>query len=200
MCYDIMWHDICAVFIFSITNMFTVYASAFPPDLITVLEVGAATNALIALSNEADASVKDEGESGADDVPDSETISFALPIKNSQVVMSDRHAPGYLGVEFLAEKGTSVYASAPGRVIKVDEQFTGYGYHIIIDHENGYQTLYAHNDSVLVSEGDVIKQGDLISTVGRSGNATDYMLYYEIIYDGVPIKTKDIIQPNQHAH
>jgi murein DD-endopeptidase MepM/ murein hydrolase activator NlpD len=56
----------------------------------------------------------------------------------------------------------------------------GYGYFVILDHQIDYLTLYAHLDRVLVSEGEVVGKGQVIGTVGTTGNSTGPHLHFEI--------------------
>jgi murein DD-endopeptidase MepM/ murein hydrolase activator NlpD len=56
----------------------------------------------------------------------------------------------------------------------------GYGTYIVIKHENGTQTLYAHNSSNTVSVGDEVEQGDVIGYVGQTGKATGPHLHFEV--------------------
>lgn len=69
----------------------------------------------------------------------------------------------------------------------------GYGNHIIIDHGNGYQTIYAHviNESIKVKEGQQVKRGDLIANVGSSGNSSGPHLHFEIRKDGKSVPVSD---------
>jgi len=80
----------------------------------------------------------------------------------------------YNAVDIANACGTAVYASADGVV--VEESSTGwnggYGTYIIIEHPNGTKTLYAHNSENLVAVGDMVKQGELIGYIGRTGNVT----------------------------
>ncbi len=89
---------------------------------------------------------------------------------------------GYNGVDLGAPAGTPVYAAASGEVI-ISRQGGwngGYGNYIVIKHNNGTQTLYAHNSYNSVSVGDIVKQGDTIGAVGRTGKATGFHLHFEI--------------------
>ena len=70
--------------------------------------------------------------------------------------------------------------------MKAVQQNTGYGYHIILNHGNGYTTLYGHCNELLVREGDRVKAGDVIAKVGTTGRSTGYHLHFEVIKDGEP--------------
>ena len=62
----------------------------------------------------------------------------------------------------------------------------GYGNHVIVDHGNGFVTLYAHLNSIFVRPGENISRGQQIGTVGNTGNSTGPHLHFEIRYHGVP--------------
>ncbi len=62
----------------------------------------------------------------------------------------------------------------------------GYGNHVIIDHGNGFTTLYAHLTSIFVTPGMTISKGQEIGTMGSTGNSTGPHLHLEIRYNGVP--------------
>lgn len=81
-------------------------------------------------------------------------------------------------------KGASIVASASGTVIKAKSSSTGYGKHIIIDHGNGFTTLYGHCSQLLVSVGDRVSKGQVIAKVGNTGNSTGAHLHFEIRVNG----------------
>ena len=82
------------------------------------------------------------------------------------------------GQDFAAPKGTPVYATGDGVVVKARFQFRGYGNEVIIDHGFGYQTRYAHLNTIEVREGMKVGRGDRIGTVGNSGKSTGYHRHY----------------------
>ncbi len=90
------------------------------------------------------------------------------------------------GVLIGAPAGTPVTAVADGTVVFSD-WMTGYGMILIIDHGNGYMSLYAHNDSLLKAPGDRVRRGDAVSTVGTSGGQGRAALYFELRRDGRPV-------------
>src|SRR5690606_2530363 len=90
------------------------------------------------------------------------------------------------GVLVAASAGTPVRAVAEGTVVFA-EWMTGYGLILIIDHGNGYMSLYAHNDSLLKAPGDRVARGDAVSTVGTSGGQGTAALYFELRRDGKPV-------------
>jgi len=88
------------------------------------------------------------------------------------------------GMDFTAPRGTPVYASGNGVVIRADNSASGYGNHIRIDHGFGYESLYAHLYKYNVRNGQKIKRGDLIGFVGSTGRSEAPHLHYEIFKDG----------------
>ncbi len=63
----------------------------------------------------------------------------------------------------------------------------GYGNVIILSHDEGYSTVYAHNSVNLVKKGQYVKKGSVIAKVGRTGNATGPHLHFEVRLSGKPI-------------
>ncbi len=97
------------------------------------------------------------------------------------------------GVLVSAAAGTPVTAVAEGTVVFA-EWMTGYGLILIIDHGNGYMSLYAHNDSLLKGPGDRVRRGDAVSTVGTSGGQGAAALYFELRRDGKPVDPNTWLQ------
>ena len=90
------------------------------------------------------------------------------------------------GVLIAAAAGTTVKAMADGTVVYAD-WMTGYGNILIIDHGNGYMSLYAHNDGLLRDAGDPVKRGDSVASVGTSGGQDVPALYFELRRNGAPV-------------
>ena len=90
------------------------------------------------------------------------------------------------GVLIGAPAGSTVNAVADGTVV-FSEWMTGYGLILIVDHGNGYMSLYAHNDSLLRDTGDRVKRGDPVSKVGSSGGQGRPALYFELRRNGQPV-------------
>jgi len=88
------------------------------------------------------------------------------------------------GMDFSAPKGTPVYATGDGVVTRADNNASGYGNHIRIDHGYGYVSLYAHLYKYNVRKNQKVKRGDLIGFVGSSGRSEAPHCHYEIFKDG----------------
>jgi septal ring factor EnvC (AmiA/AmiB activator) len=89
------------------------------------------------------------------------------------------------GVMISASAGSQVHAVHGGRVVFAD-WLRGAGLLVILDHGNGYLSLYGHNQSLLKAAGDIVKAGEAISTVGNSGGQDTPALYFAIRQQGRP--------------
>ena len=89
------------------------------------------------------------------------------------------------GVKIQAAEGSEVQAIHYGRIVFAD-WFRGSGLLIIVDHGDGYMSLYAHNQSILRETGEWINAGETIATVGNSGGQSRASLYFEIRHNGKP--------------
>ncbi|QGU31863.1 M23 family metallopeptidase [Thermochromatium tepidum] len=90
------------------------------------------------------------------------------------------------GVDFVAKRGSPVLAVADGIVV-LSGWRTGYGNLVDIQHRDGLVTRYAHNSTNLVREGDLVRQGQQIATVGSTGTATGPHVHFELRRNGYPI-------------
>ncbi|MFA9397563.1 MAG: M23 family metallopeptidase [Clostridiaceae bacterium] len=97
------------------------------------------------------------------------------------------------GLDIANYYGTKIYASAKGTVT-LATYYGGYGNAIIINHHNGYETIYGHTSKIYVSEGDEVEKGDLIALVGSTGSSTGPHLHFELRKNGVPINPLNFIQ------
>ena len=93
----------------------------------------------------------------------------------------------HTGIDFTASVGTTVRVTANGVVKRVVSSNRGYGNMLIVEHGNGYSTLYAHLERIQVREGQHIKIGDAIATVGNSGMSMAPHLHYEVLLNKTPV-------------
>ena len=96
---------------------------------------------------------------------------------------------GSHGLLIAANAGAPIKAVADGTVVYA-EWMTGYGLLLIIDHGNGYMSLYAYNDALLKDVGAGVKRGDAVATVGASGNHGRPALYFELRRNGQPVNPR----------
>lgn len=93
---------------------------------------------------------------------------------------------GNKGIDIANARGTPVYASGAGKVVYVGDQLRGYGNLIMIKHGEDYITAYAHNDTLLVNNGQNVKAGQKIATMGSTG-ASSVALHFQIRYRATAI-------------
>lgn len=110
------------------------------------------------------------------------TGEFMVPLSSYTFTSGFKWRWGKLhsGVDLAVDEGTPVYAADNGKVIVAEDSGNGYGNYIILDHQNGYKTLYGHNSELLVSVGDIVAKGDKIALSGNTGNSTGPHLHFEI--------------------
>jgi murein DD-endopeptidase MepM/ murein hydrolase activator NlpD len=90
------------------------------------------------------------------------------------------------GIDIRAERGTPVHAAEAGRVIHAGGGLGDYGKVVIIKHAGHYSTVYAHQDKIRVDKGDFVEKGDVVGTVGSTGNASGPHLHFEVRRDRIP--------------
>ena len=93
----------------------------------------------------------------------------------------------HYGMDFTAPRGTPIFATGDGVIVRADSNSSGFGNHIRIDHGFGYISLYAHlrrNDPYNVKKGQKVKRGDIIGYVGSTGRSQAPHLHYEVYKDG----------------
>jgi len=125
-------------------------------------------------------------------------VAFVKPLAHSWISLGfgctsfgfepvDIACPGghwHSGIDLAAARGTPVMATLPG-VATVVLSATGYGLHVIIDHGGGLTSLYGHLDTAVIVSGAYVLAGQVIGTVGSTGNATGPHLHFEIGRDGI---------------
>jgi murein DD-endopeptidase MepM/ murein hydrolase activator NlpD len=120
------------------------------------------------------------------------TIPFIYPLKETDITGSLspfgmrlhpilKRRKMHSGIDIGADKGTPIYSSGYGKVIRIEKKRTGYGNNIIIEHNKEYQSLYAHLKDIKIKIDDSVTPETVIGTVGKSGQADGYHLHYEII-------------------
>jgi murein DD-endopeptidase MepM/ murein hydrolase activator NlpD len=103
--------------------------------------------------------------------------SFVWPVYGW---LSQGYRYDHRAIDVAANAATPVTAADRGVVVRAGWNDQGYGRFVVIDHQIDYVTLYAHLDRILVSEGDIVGQGQVIGTVGSTGNSTGPHLHFEI--------------------
>lgn len=129
-------------------------------------------------------------------VSDEGTARFLWPVPGGRLISgfgvrraSHRHS----GLDIAAAAGDPVQASDDGIVRYAGSSLRGYGKTLIIDHGEGWSTLYAHNSALIAREGQRVQRGELIARIGRSGNATTEHCHFEIRRGDVPINPTPLL-------
>ncbi len=110
------------------------------------------------------------------------TGGFIWPASGS---ISQEYWGGHRALDISAWTGAPIYAADSGYVTVAQWNNSGYGRMIVIDHGNGFKTLYAHLNVLYVAVGNEIAQGQQIGEMGSTGNATGPHLHFEVILSGV---------------
>jgi murein DD-endopeptidase MepM/ murein hydrolase activator NlpD len=127
-----------------------------------------------------------------------DTVPGGWPIPPETVVVTSgfgaRHGGSHHdGIDLSAPEGTPVKATARGRVV-----FSGrsgrWGRMVVVDHGDGWPTRYAHLKRVKGDRGKKLGRGEIVGTVGRSGNATGFHLHYEVLRNGKPVNPRPFLE------
>lgn len=122
-------------------------------------------------------------------------ISLSNPLKDKYIVTSrfgNRGTGTHTGIDLNTVSGNNIYAAADGKI--VFSAYKGsYGNLIIIDHGNNIQTYYGQCSKLLKSEGEDVKQGEVIAQIGSTGNATGPHLHFEVRKAGMAVNPQDYI-------
>lgn len=124
-----------------------------------------------------------------------EPEEYICPLDEGYVITSHygpRWGRSHDGIDLGVDVGNRVYASATGTVI-LAQWYYGYGNCIDVDHGNGIVTRYAHLDSISVSEGDTVYQGQVIGESGNTGNSTGPHLHFEIRINNESVNPADYV-------
>ena len=132
-----------------------------------------------------------------------EKIPYAMPLTSSYRFTSPfgrRWGRLHAGVDLAAPTGTPIYATADGVVIDAGRE-SGYGNVVRIQHEFGFETVYAHQSKIRVKVGQQVSRGVQIGAMGSTGRSTGSHLHYEVRVNGQPVNpmtyleaAKDVFQ------
>lgn len=113
-------------------------------------------------------------------------IAWSWPAPGNTTVLAGFDEPRNKGLDIAGKAGDPVLASADGRVVYAGAGLRGYGNLVILKHNNTYLTAYAHNQSLLVKEDQVVRKGQKIAEMGSS-DADRVKLHFEIRRQGKPV-------------
>jgi murein DD-endopeptidase MepM/ murein hydrolase activator NlpD len=130
-----------------------------------------------------------ESESGAGAEPANGNPSFRWPVRGRIITGFGPRtgAPQSDGIDLAVPEGTSVKAAEDGVVAYAGNELKGYGNLVLVRHQNGYVTAYAHASELMVKRGDQVKRGQIIARAGQTGNVSAPQLHFEIRKGKVPV-------------
>ncbi len=115
-----------------------------------------------------------------------QNLQWRWPTEGRVVSTYSNSSPGRKGIDIAGQSGQPVYAAASGKVVYSGNSLPRYGNLLIIKHNDVYLSAYAHSDRLLVKEGAVVKSGQKIALMGRTGTQRD-QLHFEIRRNGKPV-------------
>jgi len=130
------------------------------------------------------------GSGACKEIPDGLVGSgvFIWPAAHHFLAGFDYHPEvNHAAIDLDGQEGDAVFAVDSGVVVFAGWNNWGLGMMVVINHGNGWQTLYAHLSAILVQCGQSVSQGDLIGTIGSSGNALRPQLHFEMMFEGARV-------------
>ena len=121
--------------------------------------------------------------------------SFAWPVSGDVISNFGAASNGERndGINIATEAGTPIHAAAAGTVTYSGNELKDYGNLVLIKHEDGYVTAYAHADKLIVSRGDYVTKGQVIGYAGKTGDVSSPQLHFEIRHDTQPVNPRPLL-------
>ncbi len=132
--------------------------------------------------------LSDKRSRGQNYVPSGE-FKLYWPVMRVKINRGYRPAsdPRHEGLDLGGKKGTPILSAHEGLVIYSGKDFRGYGNMVLVEYNQEWATLYGHLNEIIAREGTILKPGDPIGTMGRTGHATGVHLHFELIKNHAPI-------------
>ena len=119
-------------------------------------------------------------------LPSGNSADFRCPARG-RVISGFGGAASNEGINIAVPEGTPVKAAEAGTVAYAGSEVKGYGNLVLIRHDNGFVSAYAHNGEISVKRGDKVKRGQVVAKSGQSGNVTSPQLHFEIRKGSTPV-------------
>jgi LysM repeat protein len=119
---------------------------------------------------------------------------FGWPTNGPHTISGNNYGPGHLAIDISATEGSAVFASDAGVVTEAGWNNYGYGNVVMIDHGNGYVTVYAHLSQINVTVCESVGQGAVIGLAGNTGNSFGAHLHFEIRLGGANVNPLSYVQ------
>jgi murein DD-endopeptidase MepM/ murein hydrolase activator NlpD len=122
-------------------------------------------------------------------VPESASSKFRWPARGKVIASFGKRPDGTHndGINIAIPQGTDVHAAEGGRVAYAGNELKGYGNLVLIRHDNGWVSAYAHADQILVKRDDVIRRGQVIAKAGKTGTVDQPQLHFELRQGAKPV-------------
>ena len=127
-----------------------------------------------------------EPEQSTGSLPNGSAADFRWPARG-RVISGFGGGSGNEGINIALPEGTPVKAAEAGTVAYAGSEVKGYGNLVLIRHDNGFVSAYAHNEEITVKRGDKVKRGQVIAKSGQTGNVTSPQLHFEIRKGSTPV-------------
>jgi len=132
-----------------------------------------------------------------DSLPDSVRIDCSHFVVPTHGAITSPYGPRryrfHYGLDLRVKIGDSIVSAFSGKVRIIDYEARGYGHYVVVRHDNGFETVYAHLSKVLVVHNQNVKAGELIALGGNTGHSTGPHLHFEIRYIGNAINPANIV-------
>jgi len=125
----------------------------------------------------------------------SRVSAWRWPAKG-KLIQSFSKSKGRFGIQIAAKRGSPVLAAASGQVVYAGSGIKGYGQLVIVKHSEKFLSAYAHNDRILVNEGERVKAGQKLAKMGSTGSK-NVKLHFEVRKNGEPVNPLNYLPKNQ---
>jgi murein DD-endopeptidase MepM/ murein hydrolase activator NlpD len=127
----------------------------------------------------------------------SEAEKFRWPVRGRVIVAFGARADGTRndGINIAVPLGTEIHAAEAGRVAYAGSELKGYGNLVLIRHEGGWVSAYAHADQILVKRDDVVRRGQVIARAGKTGSVDQPQLHFELRQGAKPVDPLPHMEP-----
>ena len=146
------------------------------------------------------AKMASRGDTATDASPDaSVTAKFRWPVTGGRMIGTFGKRPDGThndGINMAVPLGTEVRAAEGGRIAYAGNELKGYGNLVLIRHDNGWVTAYAHSEEILVKRDDVVRKGQVIARAGKTGTVDQPQLHFELRQGAKPIDPLPYMERN----
>jgi len=129
------------------------------------------------------------------------SLVFAWPLNGPVVADYGTTISGErnVGINIAVPFGTPIHAAAAGQISYAGNELRGYGNLVLIKHDDGYVTAYAHAERIVVNRGDMVQKGQIIGYAGQTGDVTSPQLHFEIRKGVAPVNPHTLLASTRAA-